>query len=137
MAGKYLDLDLDLNLGGNNPSHTTVASQKAIKSYVDTKVNAIVDTNKLQDQKDVTITNPTNGQGLVYDTTTKKWVNQNITTKPQWGDLSGDITKQTDLNTALNNKANVATTLDGYGITNAYTKTQVDNKITTIVFRSW
>ena len=30
------------------------------------------------------------------------------------------------------NKANKATTLSGYGITNAYTKTEVDNKVTTL-----
>ena len=32
----------------------------------------------------------------------------------------------TEVNTALGGKANTATTLDGYGITNAYTKTEVD-----------
>ena len=42
MAGKYLDLDLDKNLGGNKPSDTTVPSQAAIKSYVDNKVSEVV-----------------------------------------------------------------------------------------------
>ena len=42
MAGKYLDLDLDKNLGGNKPSDTTVPSQAAIKSYVDNLMSSIV-----------------------------------------------------------------------------------------------
>lgn len=33
------------------------------------------------------------------------------------------------VNTALNNKANKATTLAGYGITNAYTKAEIDDMI--------
>lgn len=33
------------------------------------------------------------------------------------------------MQTTLNNKATKSTTLSGYGITNAYTKTQVDNKV--------
>ena len=36
------------------------------------------------------------------------------------------------MQTSLNNKATKSTTLSGYGITNAYTKTEVDNKDTTI-----
>lgn len=36
-----------------------------------------------------------------------------------------------DMNTALLQKANVATTINGYGITDAYTKTEVNNLITT------
>ena len=36
------------------------------------------------------------------------------------------------MNTALADKADKATTLSGYGITDAYTKTEIDNKVTTI-----
>lgn len=43
-----------------------------------------------------------------------------------------DAYTKTEVNTALGKKANTATSLSGYGITDAYTKTEVDNKVTTI-----
>lgn len=43
-----------------------------------------------------------------------------------------DAYTKTEVNTELGKKANTATSLSGYGITNAYTKTEVDNKVTTI-----
>ena len=43
-----------------------------------------------------------------------------------------NYTTTTDLNTALNGKADEATTLAGYGITDAYTKTEVDNKVSSV-----
>ena len=47
--------------------------------------------------------------------------------------LSSNISSvESNLNTmqtTLNNKATKSTTLSGYGITNAYTKTQVDSKV--------
>lgn len=44
------------------------------------------------------------------------------------GDLSNYYTKS-EVDAALENKADNATTLSGYGITDAYTKTEIDNKI--------
>lgn len=41
-------------------------------------------------------------------------------------------TKVNDLNTAINKKATSATTLSGYGITDAYTKTEVDAKVASV-----
>lgn len=41
-------------------------------------------------------------------------------------------TAETNITNLTNNKANKATTLAGYGITNAYTKTEIDTKVTTI-----
>ena len=43
-----------------------------------------------------------------------------------------DAYTKTEVNTELNKKANVATTLSGYGITDAYTKTNADQKFATI-----
>lgn len=43
-----------------------------------------------------------------------------------------DAYTKTQVNTELAKKADKATSLSGYGITNAYTKTEVDNKVTTI-----
>lgn len=41
-------------------------------------------------------------------------------------------TKVSDLNTAIGKKATSATTLSGYGITDAYTKTEVDAKVASV-----
>ena len=53
--------------------------------------------------------------------------------------LKADITyvednyvKKSDLELDLNNKANKSTTLSGYGITDAYTKTEVDSKLSSV-----
>lgn len=46
--------------------------------------------------------------------------------------VSGYTSTISSMQTSLNNKANKSTTLNGYGITNAYTKTEVDSKDTTI-----
>ena len=46
--------------------------------------------------------------------------------------VSGHTSTISSMQTSLNNKANKSTTLNGYGITNAYTKTEVDSKDTAI-----
>lgn len=46
--------------------------------------------------------------------------------------VSGHTNTLSSMQTSLNNKATKSTTLSGYGITNAYTKTEVDSKDTTI-----
>ena len=46
--------------------------------------------------------------------------------------VSGHTNTISSMQTSLNNKATKSTTLSGYGITNAYTKTEVDSKDTTI-----
>lgn len=42
MASTFLNLSTDTSLGGNSASDTIVASQKAIKSYADTKQATLV-----------------------------------------------------------------------------------------------
>lgn len=46
--------------------------------------------------------------------------------------VSGHTNTISSMQTSLNNKATKSTTLSGYGITNAYTKTEVDSKDTAI-----
>ena len=45
---------------------------------------------------------------------------------------SDDVYTKTAMNTELDKKANKATTISGYGITDAYTKTEVDAKISSV-----
>lgn len=45
---------------------------------------------------------------------------------------SDDVYTKTAMNTELDKKANKATTISGYGITDAYTKTEVDAKVSSV-----
>lgn len=47
MASTFLNLDTDTTLGGNSASDSVVSSQKAIKSYVDTKTTNMQTTTNL------------------------------------------------------------------------------------------
>lgn len=44
MPGKHFDLDLDANLGGNNPNDNFIPSQKAVKTYIDNVTPTVTDT---------------------------------------------------------------------------------------------
>ena len=67
----------------------------------------------LTDLVDVAISNPTDGQVLKYNATTHKWYNGNDegVTSLAWSQITGK-----------------PTTLSGYGITDAYTKTEADGR---------
>lgn len=49
-----------------------------------------------------------------------------------WGGITGTLSSQTDLQSALDTKANIATTLAGYGITDTQTTATADGKYATI-----
>ena len=53
---------------------------------------------------DVTLNNLDNGEGLIYDSTAGKWKNGTISSGVAWGNITGSITAQADLNTALEGK---------------------------------
>lgn len=138
MPGKHFDLDTDVLLGGESSSDITIASQKATKTYIDTKNsgkqdkltagnNIKIENNvisvdgvsaELSELTDTTITNPTDGQGLIYNKTTNKWENKDIEVPSKTSELTNDsgfitkavddlenYTSTTDLNTALDKKA--------------------------------
>ena len=119
---KYLNLDLDKTLGGQNPSDYTISSQKAIKSYVDAATD--IDLNSL---KDVTISSPETGQLLRY--VDGQWVNAaGDAVEVNWGDIKGQLTKQLDLKEAFDKKQNLLTAGDGIEINNE------TNTISTLAF---
>ena len=47
MTSKFLNISTDTTLGGSSASDNTVASQKAVKAYADTKQDNITSSNKL------------------------------------------------------------------------------------------
>ena len=55
----------------------------------------------------------------------------NTQTSAEWGNIKGNITSQEDLKQALDAKADSATTLEGYGIQNAYNKDEADELLAT------
>lgn len=106
MPGKHFDLDINKNLGGANASDLYIASQKAVKDYVDTKISEIaLDDIAIVDLKDVNVTDVVANNTLIYDATTKKWINKTIN---EWGQITGTITNQKDLKQELDKKANNA-----------------------------
>ena len=115
-VGDLKDLG-DVTLAGLQEGQTL--SWDAVKQkWVNAENSATVNT--LNAVGDVTITSVKDGEVLVWDDTASKWVNKALTAS----DISG-------LATELSGKANKATTLAGYGITNAYTKTETDSAIST------
>jgi hypothetical protein len=59
---------------------------------------------ELNELHDVAITSPTNGQVLKYNSSTNLWVNGTDSSGVAWGAITGTLSSQTDLQTALNAK---------------------------------
>jgi len=59
---------------------------------------------ELNELHDVAISSPTNGQVLKYDSATNLWKNQTDSSGVAWGGITGTLSAQTDLQTALNGK---------------------------------
>ncbi len=67
------------------------------------EVNVVVG-DHLEWLHDVLITTPTNGQVLKYDSATSLWKNQTDLNSGVWGSITGTLSSQTDLQTALDGK---------------------------------
>lgn len=63
---------------------------------------------ELDELHDVLITTPTNGQVLSYDSVSGLWKNSAAAGGAVWGGITGTLSSQTDLQSALNAKANLA-----------------------------
>jgi len=59
---------------------------------------------ELNELHDVAITSPTNGQVLKYNSSTNLWVNGTDSAGVAWGGITGTLSSQTDLQTALDGK---------------------------------
>jgi len=63
---------------------------------------------ELDELHDVLITTPSTGQVLAYDGVTGLWKNQAAAGGAVWGGITGTLSSQTDLQSALNAKANLS-----------------------------
>lgn len=88
--------------------------------------------NSLNNVGDVTISTVQDGQALVWSDILSKWVNKDvgITIDNALSSTSENPVQNKVLYLALEDKAGKATTLSGYGIIDAYTKTETDDAIT-------
>lgn len=55
---------------------------------------------------DVDLTNLSNGEGLIYNATSQKWENGTLASSATWGNITGTLSDQTDLQDALDEKQN-------------------------------
>lgn len=141
MAGKHFDLDRNSNLGGENSSDITIASQKATKTYIDNALqnkqdiltpgsnitiseNGVISASlsgqgsALADLSDVNLQETSNGDIIQYNETTNKWENKSLdvpivpTNVSSFNNDAGYVTE-----TALNEYAKLSET---------YTKTEIN-----------
>lgn len=98
-------LNLDIvwgDIGGTLSDQTDLA----------TALSAIPE--ELSDLSDVNISSLADGDTIVYDSTSQKFVNAPLPTSATWGNISGDIDDQSDLGSALSEKMDKDTPT-GYG----------------------
>src|SRR5690606_27986645 len=140
IAVRGIQLTDFLGLPNTPPSSSDVLSGRSYIWIGDGATAGVPSTGTLVGLSDVNISSPTNGQALVWNSATSKWVNGDVASGGgTWGSITGVLSNQTDLQAALNGKANLVhthpwaqitdrpTTIAGYGITDAYTKSEVNN----------
>ena len=153
-ADVYTEAEIDAKLNTINTTISGKASASSV-SALETKVNT--NTSSIG-TINTTLAGKANADEVYTKTQTDNLLSAKATTaalNAAVEDLEGDIstlttnlgnkadkstvyttsqidTKVSDLNTAIGKKATSATTLSGYGITDAYTKTEVDAKVASI-----
>lgn len=85
---RFLNISTDTTLGGNSPSDDVVSSQKAISTKIATKQDTLVSGTNIK---------TVNGNSLLGDG------DITISGSVAWGNITGTLADQTDLQNALNN----------------------------------
>ena len=83
---------------------TDVTTALGYTPYNATNPSGYISSASMAALTDASISSPSNGQILVYDGTSAKWKNQNAPATATWGNITGTLSNQTDLQTALNGK---------------------------------
>lgn len=127
-VGEFADIS-DVSLT-NLEDGQVVAYNSTTRKWENVANSATVNT--LNSVGDVTITTVQDGQALVWSDILSKWVNKDIgiTIDNALSLTSENPVQNKVLYLALEDKADKATTLSGYGISDAYTKTETDAAIT-------
>lgn len=127
-VGEFADIS-DVSLT-NLEDGQVVAYNSTTQKWENVANSATV--NSLNNVGDVTITTVQDGQALVWSDILSKWVNKDIgiTIDNALSLTSENPVQNKVLYLALEDKADKATTLSGYGISDAYTKTETDAAIT-------
>ena len=100
---------------------TDVVNALGFTPYNATNPEGYISSASISSLTDVTLTNVTNNQALLYNATTQKWENKDIVTSTAWGDITGTLADQTDLQQALDGKqptiTGAATTITNNNLT--------------------
>ena len=121
----YTNMTTEEAIAGTN-TEERVISAKVLNDAIDNKIPTISTINN------ATLTIQKNGTTVkTFTANASENVTCNIEVPTKVSDLTNDSNFLTS--TDISNKADSATTLSGYGITDAYTKTQVDTKISNLV----
>lgn len=94
---------VDINVTIENPEDINVSLAEPEEINV-TLEGGITGASQLNHLTDVTITSPQDTQHLIYNGTSEQWENTAGITSVAWGDLTGTLSNQTDLQTALDLK---------------------------------
>lgn len=118
----YTNMTTDEAIAGTN-TEERVISAKVLNDAIDNKIPTV---------NNATLTIQKNGTTVkTFTANASSNVTANITVPTKVSDLTNDSGFLTS--TDISGKADKATTLSGYGITDAYTKTQVDKKVADLV----
>src|SRR5690606_12998960 len=108
IAVRGIQLTDFLGLPNTPPSSSDVLSGRSYIWIGDGATAGVPSTGTLVGLSDVNISSPTNGQALVWNSATSKWVNGDVASGGgTWGSITGVLSNQTDLQAALNAKQNV------------------------------
>ena len=90
-------------------SSTDITTALGYTPYDSSNPSGYISSASLTALTDVTITSVQDGQSLIYDSTSGKWVNSTSSGSPSWGSISGTLSDQTDLQNALDAKQSTST----------------------------
>ena len=96
----------------------TLSSQTDLQSALNGKLDT---TAVIDDLSDVSAPSPSNGQSLVYNSTSGNWEANTVSTSTAWGDITGTLSSQSDLQSALNGKLDTTAVIDDLSDVNAPT----------------
>jgi hypothetical protein len=85
------------------------------------KVGNLFSSLSLNGLSDVNAPTPSNGQSLVYNSASANWEASTISTSTAWGSITGTLSSQTDLQSALNGKLNTTAVINDLSNVNAPT----------------